>query len=114
MQVPGTDARIAHDPRSDDPLSGTQVQQGDEVEPGDQALSEAQQKKDEFATQAQVRTREHLCKWKLVDLSMTSYRRPRRSATHKTSRSARVPTSPLKMKPMYNSARLVSKARSRA
>ncbi|TBU30300.1 hypothetical protein BD311DRAFT_236054 [Dichomitus squalens] len=59
FQIPGTDARIAHDPRSDDPTSGTKFKHGDEVKPGDQALNEAQQKKDEFEGQAQTEAQRH-------------------------------------------------------
>ena len=42
VRVPGTDTRVAHDPRAEDPTSGTQVKRGEEVKSGDQALSEAQ------------------------------------------------------------------------
>ncbi|KAI9059164.1 hypothetical protein FKP32DRAFT_1580513 [Trametes sanguinea] len=54
VQVPGTDIRVAHHPRADDPAAGTKIQKGDEVKRGDEALAEAQQKKEEFKSQAQI------------------------------------------------------------
>ncbi|KAM5543234.1 hypothetical protein V8D89_003108 [Ganoderma adspersum] len=53
VRVPGTDTRVAHDPRSEDPTSGTQVKQGEEVKSGDQALSEAQQKEQQLQAEIQ-------------------------------------------------------------
>ena len=48
MRVPGTEIRVAHDPRAEDSTSGTQVKQGEEVKSGDQALSEAQEKEQQL------------------------------------------------------------------
>ncbi|KAI0737543.1 hypothetical protein C8Q80DRAFT_1276300 [Daedaleopsis nitida] len=53
-QVPGTDIRVAHHPRADDPAAGTAIKHGDEVKRGDQAMDEARYKKEEFKSQAQT------------------------------------------------------------
>ncbi|KAI0373547.1 hypothetical protein BV20DRAFT_937833 [Pilatotrama ljubarskyi] len=54
VQVPGTDIRVAHHPRSEDPAAGTAIKKGDEVKRGDEALAEAQRKKDEALQKAQT------------------------------------------------------------
>ncbi|KAL1945663.1 hypothetical protein VTO73DRAFT_1665 [Trametes versicolor] len=54
VQLPGTDVRVAHHPRAEDPASGTAIKHGDEVKRGDVAYDEAQRKKDEFKSQAQT------------------------------------------------------------
>ncbi|RDX45619.1 hypothetical protein OH76DRAFT_1558936 [Lentinus brumalis] len=59
VQVPGTDIRVAHHPRSEDPAQGTAVKKGDEVKRGDEALNEARQKKEEFNSQAQIEAERH-------------------------------------------------------
>ncbi|KAH9851443.1 hypothetical protein C2E23DRAFT_732995 [Lenzites betulinus] len=56
VQVPGTDVRVAHQPRSDDATSGTAIKHGDQVMRGDEALDQAQRKRDQFTTQAQTET----------------------------------------------------------
>lgn len=53
-QIPGTDIHVAHHPRSEDPTAGTAIKHGNEVKRGDEALSEAHQKKMEFKSQAQT------------------------------------------------------------
>ncbi|KAI0744977.1 hypothetical protein C8Q76DRAFT_764414 [Earliella scabrosa] len=59
VQLPGTDIRVAHHPRSDDAAAGTAIKKGDEVKRGDEAISEAQQKKEEFKSQAQIEAERH-------------------------------------------------------
>ncbi|KAI0328370.1 hypothetical protein GY45DRAFT_1005773 [Cubamyces sp. BRFM 1775] len=54
VNVPGTDIRVAHHPRAEDPAAGTKIQKGDEVKRADEALAEAQRKKDEAKSQAQI------------------------------------------------------------
>ncbi|RPD78550.1 hypothetical protein L226DRAFT_543850 [Lentinus tigrinus ALCF2SS1-7] len=54
VKIPGTDTRVAHHPRADDPAKGTAIKQGDEVKRGDEAMNEAQQRKEEVKGQAQT------------------------------------------------------------
>ncbi|KAI0819333.1 hypothetical protein BC628DRAFT_1498440 [Trametes gibbosa] len=54
VQVPGTDVRVAHHPRADDPAAGTAIKHGDQVTRGDEALDEAQHRKEELKGQAQM------------------------------------------------------------
>ncbi|KAI0768823.1 hypothetical protein BD413DRAFT_561805 [Trametes elegans] len=54
VSVPGTDIRVAHHPRADDPAAGTAIKNGDKVERGDEALNEAQARTEEAKARART------------------------------------------------------------